>query len=348
MWFGSGCFSSFMCCEARYQGACDTNWPLKKPQVINPTVIAASTTRTVKAVTRRLELPSSLTRKNKPLNRLTTVAISIRAMAALSMVRFHSDGRAMKTSIASAIKDFRPGLAPTLVVLVLLPLMVGLGFWQLARGHEKQQLVDSYAERRVAEPINSVQLNDMADPAFRRVRLRGQFDAEHSVLLDNRMRDGRAGVELLQPFHDQASGLWLLLNRGWLPWPDRRTPPVFTTPDQPLNLDAWVYVAPGETFQLHADPATAQWPRLLTALHPAALRAELGRSGFAYELRAEAGPGMYETTWPIVAMGPEKHLAYAVQWFAMALALLSLYLYLGWHNAKEKHHGSGHESTQHV
>ena len=31
------------------------------------------------------------------------------------------------------------------------------------------------------------------------------------------------GVELLQPFQDQASGQWLLLNRGWLPWPDRRT-----------------------------------------------------------------------------------------------------------------------------
>ncbi|MCK1787146.1 hypothetical protein L9Z73_23190, partial [Pseudomonas sp. TNT11] len=41
-----------------------------------------------------------------------------------------------------------PGIAPTLVVLVLLPLMVGLGFWQLSRGHEKQLMVDSYAERR--------------------------------------------------------------------------------------------------------------------------------------------------------------------------------------------------------
>ena len=89
----------------------------------------------------------------------------------------------MKTSIASAIKDFRPGLAPTLVVLVLLPLMVGLGCWQVSRGHEKQRLVDSYAERRVAEPISSMQLNEQADPAFRRVHLRGLFDAEHSVLL---------------------------------------------------------------------------------------------------------------------------------------------------------------------
>ena len=43
----------------------------------------------------------------------------------------------MRSSIASALQRFRPGIAPTLVVLVLLPLMVGLGFWQLARGHEK-------------------------------------------------------------------------------------------------------------------------------------------------------------------------------------------------------------------
>lgn len=74
----------------------------------------------------------------------------------------------------------------------------------------------------------------------------------------------------------------------------------------------------------------------------------MDRGGFAFELRAEAGPATYETQWPVVAMGPEKHLGYAVQWFAMALALLGLYLYLGWHNAREKHHGSGHESTQHV
>lgn len=246
------------------------------------------------------------------------------------------------------MKRFQPGVAPTLVVVVLLPLLVFLGFWQLSRGEQKQVLLDSYAERRTAEPIASMQLQGSEDPAFRRVRLHGQFDATHSYLLDNRTRNGRPGVELLQPFHDQATGLWLLLNRGWLPWPDRRAPPVFTTPEQALSLEAWVYVAPGATFQLHADPANANWPRLVTAVDPALLWGELGRSGFAYELRAQAGPATYDTDWPVVAMGPEKHLGYAVQWFAMALALFGLYLYLGWHNAKEKQHGSGHESTQHV
>src|SRR5207253_7334134 len=130
------------------------------------------------------------------------------------------------------MKRFHPGIAPTLVVLVLLPVLVALGFWQLGRGEQKRVLLANYAERRVAEPMLFDQLQRFEDPAFRRVRLRGQFDSGHSVLLDNRMRNGKVGVELLQPFLDQASGLWVLLNRGWLPWPDRRTPPVFTTPAQ--------------------------------------------------------------------------------------------------------------------
>ena len=246
------------------------------------------------------------------------------------------------------MRAFRPGLLPTLVVLVLLALLLALGGWQLQRADEKSALLASQEARRQAPAQPIGELERSADPAFQRVLLRGYFDGEHSLLLDNRTRDGRVGVELLQPFYDQPSGLWLLLNRGWLPWPDRRTPPQFTTPTQALSLDAWVYVSPGATFQLHADPSTTTWPQLITAVEPAKLWTALDRDGFAYELRAEAGPASYQADWPVVAMGPEKHIAYAVQWFAMSIALFGLYLYLGWHNAKEKHHGSGHESTQHV
>ncbi|WP_085579426.1 MULTISPECIES: SURF1 family protein [unclassified Pseudomonas] len=246
------------------------------------------------------------------------------------------------------MKRFRPGVVPTVAVVLLLPLMVSLGVWQLGRGAEKTALLASYAERRAAEPMAAAELLHSADPAFRRVHLHGRFDADHSLLLDNRQRDGKVGVELLQPFQDRRTGQWLLVNRGWLPWPDRRLAPQFTTPADAVDMDAWVYVAPGATFQLHADPVSDAWPQTVTAVEPARLWKTLDRDGFAYEVRAEPGPASYVTDWPVVAMGPEKHLGYAVQWFAMATALLGLYLYLGWHNAKEKHHGSGHESTQHV
>ena len=242
---------------------------------------------------------------------------------------------------------FRPGIAPTLVVLALLPLLVFLGFWQLGRGEQKRVLLNSYAERQVAAPVTAGQLLGVDDPAFRRVQLRGHFDGQHSLLLDNRVRDGKVGVELLQPFQDQASGQWLLLNRGWLPWPSRLTPPEFSTPEQILDIQAWVYESPGTPFQLHADPLNAPWPRLVTAVNPTRLWAELGREGFADELRIAPGPAAYVADWPLISpgMGPEKHTAYAVQWFAMALALLGLYMYLGWHTAQEKRHGNGHQSA---
>ena len=131
---------------------------------------------------------------------------------------------------------FRPGWLPSVLVALLLPGLLWLGFWQLQRGDEKRQLLASFEARRQAEPITLEQLEPMRDPAYRRVQLRGHFDTEHSLLLDSRSRDGHAGVELLQPFYDQPSGLWLLLNRGWLPWPDRRTPVSFSTPAGALQL----------------------------------------------------------------------------------------------------------------
>ncbi len=239
---------------------------------------------------------------------------------------------------------FRPGLAPTLVVLALLPLLIALGFWQLSRAAEKRALLASYEARRSAEPIAIVELEHSADPAYRRVHLYGHFDEQHSLLLDNRTRAGQVGIELLQPFYDQASGLWLLLNRGWLRWPDRRTPPVFSSPDTALSLVAWVYVPPGATFQLQPDQPSREWPRLITAVEPRAIWAQLGRAGLPYELRLEQGPAAYQADWAVVSMGPEKHVAYAVQWFALAAALFGLFIYLGLHSVSVSAQRAG-EST---
>lgn len=249
------------------------------------------------------------------------------------------------------MKAFRPGLVPTLVVLALLPVLVGLGFWQLGRADQKRVLLNVYAEREVEPPLSTGQLlNEAADPAYRRVYLRGHFDGQHSLLLDSRIRDGHAGVELLQPFFDEASGQWWLVNRGWLPWPDRRRPVSVETPSQTLGLTAWVYIAPGASFLLRADAPDGDFPRLLNSADPAPLWEQLGRAGYAHELRLEPGPASYRVDWPLVSLGPEKHMGYAVQWFALALALIALYLYFGWHRhtKKEKQHGRRHGSTRHV
>jgi surfeit locus 1 family protein len=230
------------------------------------------------------------------------------------------------------VRRFRPGWLPTLVVLALVPLLISLGFWQLARAEQKRQLISAQELRRQTPAQALSELELAADSSYRRVVLQGAFDAEHSVLLDNRTRAGHAGVELLQPFYEQSSGQWVLVNRGWLPWPDRRIPPVFVTPSGEMQLQAWVYVPLGAAFQLHADAPSSAWPQLLTQVNAGKLWKQLGRAGWPHELRLEPGLAAYEVAWPVVAMSPVKHQGYAVQWFALAAALCGLFVYFGFNS----------------
>lgn len=237
------------------------------------------------------------------------------------------------------VPRFRPGWLPSLLVLVLLPLLIGLGGWQLQRAEEKRALLAEQAERVQAPVLDLRELEAAGETAFRRVRLVGAFDARHSLLLDNRQRGGRVGVELLQPFLDRPSGRWVLVNRGWLPWPERRTPPAFDTPQGELQLLATVYRPPGQAFLLGDGAPGEGWPRLVNAVDAPALWRALERDGLAEELRLAPGPASYVGDWPVVAMGPEKHLGYAVQWFALAATLLGLYLWFGVRQAREVRDG---------
>jgi len=234
---------------------------------------------------------------------------------------------------------FRPGVLPSLLVAGLLPLLLGLGVWQLQRAEEKHALLTEQAAQARAPVLALAELAPLGEPGFRRVRLEGAFDAAHSLLLDNRQRGGRVGVELLQPFLDRPSGRWVLVNRGWLPWPDRRRAPEFDTPAGELTLLATVYRPPGEAFLLGGGAATAGWPRLINAVDAPALWRELRRDGLSDELRLQPGPASYVGDWPTVNMGPERHLGYAVQWFALAATLFGLYLWLGVKQAREVRDG---------
>lgn len=238
------------------------------------------------------------------------------------------------------MRAFWPGWVPTLLVLLFLPVLIGLGFWQLSRAEEKTALLAQQQAQRLSAPVPLSELAPDAGSAYRRVRLQGRFDAAHGLLLDNRTQAGQVGVEVLQPFLDQASGLWVLVNRGWLPWPDRRNPVVFATPDSSLSLTAWVYVPLGVPFQLHGRPASSDWPRLITRVQPSDLWEQLDRTGFPYQLRLEPGPAAFRVDWPVVAMSPDKHRGYAVQWFALAAALCGLYIYLAWHTRMDKRAGN--------
>ncbi|KKO06515.1 hypothetical protein LCGC14_0063230 [marine sediment metagenome] len=183
---------------------------------------------------------------------------------------------------------------------------------------------------RASVPVPLGELLEDRRPAWRAVRLQGTYDPEHVWLLDNRTRAGHAGVEVLQPFLDNATGQWVIVNRGWLAWPDRREALVIEAPSQPLQLDAEVMPVAGEAFTLGTATIREGWPKLITSIDAESMKDQAQIVGPVWTTRLRSGsPSAYVLDWPALPTTASKHIGYAVQWFALAAALLILFIWAG-------------------
>lgn len=217
-------------------------------------------------------------------------------------------------------------LGVALLAALLAPLLAALGFWQLHRAEEKRLLVDEYRLREQSPAISIATIDPLGDHLYRRVFARGRFINERSVLLENRVRRGRPGYDLMTPFEAEGSVSWLWVNRGWLPASLHRSQlPPLPHIEQSLTLVGYLYQSPGEAFTLGEEHWRAQWPQVFQNLDIEKVSRHLGVSSFPYQLRLERGaPGALETGWDIVNVSPEKHSGYAIQWFTMAIATVIL------------------------
>lgn len=231
------------------------------------------------------------------------------------------------------------------LVVVLLPVLVGLGGWQLWRSTEKAEVLALVEARRSADPVG-IAAARFGDPdAIDRlqVELHGQYEQGRDFLLDNRLFERRVGYELISLFRDD-SGTAVLVNRGWLPAMRTREelPPIEPITGR-LSLRGEIYV-PKDRRQLQLY-ASAGWPKLVQAVDPPRMGSIAGVRVYPWLVRLHPGQaGVTEADWPAVNIQPERHVAYAVQWFLMAVALVAVFLLGGtnlvaWSRHRRKHGG---------
>jgi surfeit locus 1 family protein len=238
------------------------------------------------------------------------------------------------------VSEFRSGLRfdaewrITLFTVVLVPLMVGLGFWQLQRGVEKATLATRFEARQQQSPTRIAELwgQTVESLAYAPVELSGQFLPEAYFLLDNQVRGGQFGHEVLGVLRLDGDDGVVIVNRGWMAGDaSRRTLPSVPGVDGRVVITGHVYVAPGAPFLLAEQQFDAGWPKRIQAVEMDKLAAAIAplHQGdvFPYPVRIDAGePGALAADWQVVNMSPGKHQAYAVQWFAMAAVLFGYYL----------------------
>ena len=229
---------------------------------------------------------------------------------------------------------FRPSIKLTLALLALSLVFARLGAWQIDRWHEKEALFHRFEnapEMRVEAAMENGVL-------FARVEAYGQYDPERHVLLDNRIFNGRAGVNVLTPFR-LADGRELLVNRGWLPLPlDRLSlPDVPTSEENRILRGILNRPSEGGTRLGQADVLVPdRWPQLVTYLDPDAVAAALGTTLEPWLLQLDPADetGFDGREWKVAEMRPEVHKAYALQWFALSAAAAVIWVALGVRRAR--------------
>ena len=214
----------------------------------------------------------------------------------------------------------------SLLVFGLFPVLTGLGIWQLSRYHEKWSLEQVYDARRYLAPLSFSEISAYVDPLFLPVEVSGRYISDKYFLLDNQVYNSKPGYDLLMPFK-ATSGELFLVNRGWLPLVSRETLPEVSTPEGTLVIQGNIYRSLGESFLLTEDLWDAGWPKRIQALDFARAEEALGeRLPELTLVLSELQPGIEQVRPVVINTKSEKHLAYAFQWFAMALVLIGLYL----------------------
>jgi surfeit locus 1 family protein len=167
---------------------------------------------------------------------------------------------------------------------------IALGNWQSRRADEKRQ-------------------------PFPRVSVAGEFVPRYTVYLDNKVRRGKAGYEIVTPLRLANTNSHVLVNRGWIEAGRTRDAlPEVATPAGEVRIEG---------------VALERFPKILVAGESRGrVRQTIDIDEFATETGLPLEPRVIEQhsdtpdglsrDWPARDTGAEKHDAYALQWYALA------------------------------
>lgn len=242
--------------------------------------------------------------------------------------------------------QFRPSLWPTVATLVVLPLLLTLGVWQLERSRTKEAQQAVFLKRpgqaplQLDSPAEREALRDQpAEFRFRSVHLEGRYKGREQYLLDNRTHDGVAGYYVFTALQFAGSGAEsMLVNRGWTPVGERRDElPLVDLETQPVSIRGQLAEIPGSGLLLgETGHDQTGWPRVVQTIDLDAMSDELGTRLLPLVARlAPDEPNGFVREWQAyVGISPERHRGYAVQWFSLGTALVIIYLVVNLRRAR--------------
>ena len=219
------------------------------------------------------------------------------------------------------------------VAAVGVAITFSLGMWQLGRAAEKTALQDAKQQQSDqvvldGRTLGTARVEPQQRQALihRRMLLRGQWLAEHTVFLENRQMNGKPGFFVMTPLKLEGTGAVVLVQRGWAQrsFTDRTALPVLQTPMGLVEVQGHLAPWPSRLY----DFGGAETGPIRQNLDLTAYRQETGLSVLEISLlqSGTASEGLLRE-WPLVASGVAKHHGYAFQWFGLSGLIALLYVW---------------------
>lgn len=187
---------------------------------------------------------------------------------------------------------------------------VALGEWQRGRAEEKRA----------------------AAAAEKRVELRGELLERYTVLIDNKVFQGRPGYHVVQPLK-LADGRHVLVNRGWIAAPAHREQlPHIRTPSGVHRIEGRVLGHfPRAYSPAGAPPEGRVWQNVELATFAAWSGLKL--EPWVLEQHSPFPDGLARA-WPPPDSGAQVHESYALQWYTFAALSVVLFVVLSFRRAR--------------
>ena len=209
--------------------------------------------------------------------------------------------------------------------------LTSLGFWQLQRAEVKRDRHAAFLSAHHQPALSFGTLVEAVGNEWRKTTAEGHYGGQH-ILLDNRIRNGRPGYEVLTPFRTDG-GRTILVDRGWVALLGARE----VIPDVNVSTShATVsgYLGPPPVVGLTFDESTVTTEALsasvwrLQRIQFETVSALIDTPVWPAVVYLDADrEGALSPQWKLPGDGSDRHTAYAVQWFAMAVVLAMIGLY---------------------
>lgn len=231
--------------------------------------------------------------------------------------------------------SFAPGRAVSILTLIALAVLIGLGTWQAQKIGPKTELLASIERGLSAEPMElPVHLDDPQSVLYRRVEFSGVAEDVAPVRVFATNLSGRPGYHLYKPVI-RSYGRAVFVNFGWVPLE------LETLPDLPvgeITLSGVLMKNPvAGSFTPPNDTARGIW--YLADVHALADHYGLSSKDY-YFLRVFAdhvgAPADLPRGGQVRVDIPNDHFEYMLTWYGIGLALLGVYVAFGLKRGRER------------